>query len=134
HGAGRRGIRSVTAAGQPRRTVPARQHHYRVQLAHRPVRAGTPAWPSRLQRDQLRLSRRMESAEPGRDRLSPVAAHPPAPAPPAATARDTARATATTAGLRAAASTRCDGATTDSAATGAPPASRTSAATDVTDS
>ena len=40
-GAGRCGFWSITPAGQSRRPVPARQHHHRLRLAHRPVRTST---------------------------------------------------------------------------------------------
>jgi hypothetical protein len=41
HGPGRSGLRPIAQAHQPRRAVPARQHHHRLCLAHSPVRPVT---------------------------------------------------------------------------------------------
>ena len=49
HGPGRCGFRPVTPAGPARRTVPARQHHHRLHLAHSPVRTSTPACARHMQ-------------------------------------------------------------------------------------
>ncbi len=46
----RRNRSPVTPACQPRRTVPARQHHQRPRLAHRPVRTSTSACARNPQR------------------------------------------------------------------------------------
>jgi hypothetical protein len=35
--------KAIAPAHQPRRAVPARQHHHRLCLAHRPVRTSAPA-------------------------------------------------------------------------------------------
>jgi hypothetical protein len=43
HGPGRCGLRPIAPAQQPRRAVPARQHHHRLCLAHSPVRTSAPA-------------------------------------------------------------------------------------------
>ena len=41
-GPGRRGLRPIAPARQPRRAVPARRHHHRLCLAHNPVRTSAP--------------------------------------------------------------------------------------------
>ncbi len=50
HGAGLCGLRSIAPACQSWRTVPARQHHHRLRLAHSPVRTSTSACARHPQR------------------------------------------------------------------------------------